>query len=234
MSLKATFTRYVSSRMAGMPQYSLELKNTNWIQSETVDLLLSDAYGRRPWYLRNREIKAGEALIINPDTEGWEWCQGDYCASLGKKDRIKERWTLNLKIYGPGECPDCHGTHKCRYCNGQGYPFNPRNPEIMRCPYCGGTGTCYTCYIPERRTVGVAMSTSAAGPANMPNGRNTNMYNSIMAQISDLQSKIQKIDWDLKMMQLNGTEVSSHSVYTTYLQLKYSYQKQLIELQSRL
>ena len=53
---------------------------------------------------------------------------------------------LNYKF-----CPECHGTLKCKKCNGQGvvYPHG-RMWEYKTCDVCGGTGTCHTCDIPRR------------------------------------------------------------------------------------
>lgn len=149
-SLKGSFRRVISARAAGLPVYSFELRNTAWLRSVTVDLLISDASGLKPWYFRETVIKAGHSVIFNPDTCGWDWAQGDFCALLGKNDRMESKWELRLKVYAPGECPECHGTHKCSHCRGEGYSFNTRTVEITRCPYCGGTGVCQTCYIPER------------------------------------------------------------------------------------
>ena len=52
--------------------------------------------------------------------------------------------------------------------------------------------------------------------------------------ISDLQAKIEKADWDARMMQRKGTDVSLHTVYSSHLELKHHYQMQLLQAQNEL
>ena len=80
-------------------------------------------------------------------------------------DKIVKKWQLNLKEYGPGECPDCHGTKQCRKCHGQGFLFPLGHPELFKtCQACGGTGTCQRCDIPVRQLP------SGGGPTGIGNG----------------------------------------------------------------
>lgn len=151
MGWKGKFERIPSERLCGTMLYSFTLKNDNLMFSEKVDIAIFDKYGQQPFYFRNQEVKAGKHLRFDFDTVGWTWCQGDKLAILGKNDEIKMQWVLNLKEYGPGECPECHGTHKCRTCNGQGFVYpRGRVEEYKTCTHCGGTGICPTCNIPYR------------------------------------------------------------------------------------
>ena len=162
MSFKGTFTRVPSKRLAGCMTISFSLKCTNWLQSETIDVGLFPADGSQPWYFRDLHFKAGQTYEFNYDSIDWFWCQGDYAAILGKDDRIIEKWALQLKEYGPGECPECHGTTKCRNCHGQGYIYPPGKVyEYKTCTKCGGTGICQTCRIPRRK------SPSGGGPSGL-------------------------------------------------------------------
>lgn len=152
MSFKGTFKRVPSNRLANIMILSFELKCTNMMFGETVDVGLFPSDGSQPWYYRDLKFKAGQTYVFNLDTVNWEWFQGDYAAILGKDNKIIDKWELHLKEYGPGECPDCHGTLKCRACNGQGnvYPKG-RVWKYQPCKTCGGTGICRTCHIPRRK-----------------------------------------------------------------------------------
>lgn len=154
MGFKGKFSRVQSQRLAGTIIVSFSLKCTNLLMGETVDLGIFPSDGSQPWYYRGLKFKAGQTYVINFDTENWNWCQGDYVAILGKNDKITDKWQLKLKEYAPGECPECHGTHKCKKCRGTGFvnPPGTRNLwEQVSCPDCGGTGICHTCDIPRRQ-----------------------------------------------------------------------------------
>ena len=118
---------------------------------DTVDIALYDCYGQNPWYYRDLKFKSGQSYTFDYDTVGWEWCQGDFIAIVNKNNKILQKWHLQIPEYRPGECPECHGTHKCRNCNGEGYVY-PRGQiwQFKRCEKCGGTGICQTCNIPRR------------------------------------------------------------------------------------
>ena len=119
---------------------------------DTVDIALCDCYGQNPWYYRDLKFKSGQSYTFDYDTVGWQWCQGDYIAIVDKNNKILQKWHLQIPEYRPGECPECHGTHKCRACNGEGYVY-PRGKmwQFKRCERCGGTGICQTCDIPRRK-----------------------------------------------------------------------------------
>ena len=116
-----------------------------------MDCIISDEFNQQPWFFRGQQFKAGRSYRFDFDTVNWQWYQHDYFAILGKNDKIVQRWQLNLKEYGPGECPDCHGTHRCKHCNGQGFTFPPGHLSVYQmCTACGGTGVCQRCDIPLR------------------------------------------------------------------------------------
>lgn len=165
MSFKGYFELAPQKRLMNTLMYSFVLKNTSWFGSDTIDCMICDEYGQEPWYFRAQVLKAGRSYRFDLDTVNWTWCQHDYFAILGKNDRIVQKWQLNLKEYRPGECPECHGTKKCRKCNGGGFVYPMGHPEQFKtCPDCGGTGTCHTCDIPVRTYRG------GGGPTGIGNG----------------------------------------------------------------
>lgn len=151
MGFKGKFELTTSTRISGVRFHSFVLKCTNLLLSETVDCMISDEHNRQPFFFRGQTFKAGRSYRFDFDTVDWQWCQHDYFAILDNNDKIVKKWQLNLKEYKPGECPECHGTLKCKKCNGQGvvYPHG-RMWEYKTCDACGGTGTCHTCDIPRR------------------------------------------------------------------------------------
>ena len=165
MSFSGKFELTPQKRLAGTIMYSFVLKNTSWFGSDTVDCMISDEFGRQPFYFRGVKFKAGRSYRFDFDTENWTWCQHDFFAILGKNDKIVKKWQLNLKEYGPGECPECHGTKQCKKCHGQGFIYPLGHPELFKtCQACGGTGTCQRCEIPYRQYP------SGGGPTGIGNG----------------------------------------------------------------
>lgn len=163
MGFKGTFTKVESKRLAGCIIISFSLKCTNLMFGETIDVAIFPSNGGQPWYFRDLKFRAGETYVFNFDTVDWNWCQGDWAAIVGKHDKIIQRWPLQLREYRPGECPSCHGSHKCKACRGEGYVYPPgRTWEFKRCIQCGGTGICQTCYVPKR-----GGGTSFGGPTGL-------------------------------------------------------------------
>ena len=230
MSLKGQFNQIISQRVQGMRIYSFTLTNSAWLGSETFDAMLCDAYGQQPWYYRNQTLKAGQSFRFDFDTVDWQWCQGDFFAILGRKDKIVDKWVLNLKEYAPGECPECHGTHKCGHCNGQGYSFS-FNSGVAQCPYCGGTGVCQTCYIPRRKP-------SMIAPSQNPNIGSTRAKRHrpvavIQSEINDVRHQIEQIEWNWRMRDMRGQQVS-YSLFQSENQLRYTLQMKLSKLEREL
>lgn len=151
MGFSGSFRRKQSPRGHNVVLYSFTLKCTNLFQSETVDIGIFPSNGAQPWFFRNQRLRAGKSYDFDYDTIGWEWCNHDVIAILDKNDQPVKKWELNLKEYAPGECPRCHGTHKCHKCNGEGFIYpNGRIENFKQCPECGGTGICQECDIPTR------------------------------------------------------------------------------------
>ncbi len=123
MSFKVNFIKKSSNRLAGIITVSCTITCTNWMFGDTVDIALYDCYGQNPWYYRDLKFKSGQSYTFDYDTVGWQWCQGDYIAIVDKNNKILQKWHLQIPEYRPGECPECHGTHKCRACNGEGYVY---------------------------------------------------------------------------------------------------------------
>lgn len=152
MSFSGNFELVPQKRLMGTLLYSFVLKNTSWFGSDTIDCMISYEGCPQPFFFRNQTFKAGMSYRFDFDTVDWTWHQHDFFAILGKGDKIERMWQLNLKEYGPGECPDCHGTKKCKKCHGKGFIYPLGKPwEYKSCDACGGTGTCQRCDIPIRQ-----------------------------------------------------------------------------------
>lgn len=150
MALKGSFIRQLAILPTGQQGYvfTFVLQNTDWMGSQTVNLLFSDAAGNLSSSYQV-EVRHGTSVYLGEQNTGWQWCQGDYAAVTDKSGKVKERWQLLLPVYKSGACPECHGTHKCASCNGRGTWKDTRQNRVF-CPVCLGTGVCQTCYIPLR------------------------------------------------------------------------------------
>ena len=229
MSLKGSFEKRSSVRVKGVIIYSFTLVNDSWFGSETFDCMVCDGAGQQPWYFRDQKLKAGEAMRFDVDTINWQWCQGDFFAILGRGDKVKQSWQLKLKEYRPGECPECHGSHKCGHCQGQGFSFDFSNGVSM-CPYCGGTGVCMTCEIPRRAQPLMSPQQSPMMGSTRKHHRPTAV---IQNEINDVQRQIDQIDWDLKMRDIRGT-LNDHSLFSAQNELRTALRIRLMHLQQEL
>ncbi|MDY6372442.1 MAG: hypothetical protein SPL12_09165 [Bacteroidales bacterium] len=151
MGFIGKFEMVTSQRGYNTRLWSFVLKCTNLMFNETVDCMISDSRGLQPFFFRNQQFKAGRSYRFDYDTVDWSWHKDDFFAILEKDDRIAQQWTLALKEYGLGECPQCHGSKRCRRCNGEGFVY-PQGQiwAFQTCPECGGTGQCQVCDIPVR------------------------------------------------------------------------------------
>lgn len=241
MSFRGEFNWIQCLHQGGRKAISFTLKCTNMFQTETFDAAIIDGNGQlQPMMFRQQRLAANKSLRFDFDTVGWDWCQGDTFAIIDKKGQMdkKNKWTLNLRVPAPGECRECHGTHKCKYCNGTGMITNHRQHEIESCTACHGTGVCQNCYVPFRNgaaggTVGMG---STYNPADMPNPSAARQHkaDSLRQRIQELQAKLERAEWDERIMKLRGTDVSSRRVYMSQVGLKYQYERQLSELQYEL
>lgn len=155
MSLSGNFSLYSSQRLGcSIKLWQFTLKNTNILFSEIVDVIVSDCFGQKPIYFRNIKLKAGQSVAFNFDTVDWEWYQDDFAAVIDSNNKILKKWQFHINEYKPGECPECHGTHKCSHCQGHGMIYPPGKIwELRTCNYCGGTGICLTCDITRRKPI---------------------------------------------------------------------------------
>lgn len=241
MGLQGRFVKMPCKRVGGK-MWSFILENTNWISKETVNVGIFPSNGQQPWFWKGQVIESGASLVFNYDTANWYFCQGDTVALLDDRGNVEQKWVLRLREYGPGECPECHGTHKCRKCNGTGYIFPQRGDEIYtKCPDCDGLGVCQTCYIPTRSNPTYRptynATPTAGGNANVAASR-ARQIETLRRRIYDLQAKIDRIEYDERMRKLrssiHGVDTSMTTLYMQQAQLKYTYQTQLIQLQSQL
>lgn len=234
MGLKGTFEWYKSLRTGGRKAISFTLKCDNILQSETFDCAIMRGDGSiQPMVFRQLKLKANQAVQFNYDTIDWQWCNGDTFAILGKKDKIKQRWDLSISTYAPGECPECHGTHKCRICSGRGFVYLP-NRSIEQCSACFSTGICQECYVPQRNEQTFHSPTHIENIQSSNNRKIDVQVENLRRAISDLQQKIEKTQWDMRMMQLKDMDQRNSSVYLSYDHLLHQYNIQMFELQNRL
>lgn len=239
MSFKGEFYWIRSMRQGGRKAISFTLTCTNLFQSETIDAAIVDGTGQlQPMIFRQQTIKAKESLRFDFDTVDWDWCQGDIFAVLDKKGQMGQKWVLNLKTYAPGECPECHGTHKCRQCNGTGMIFHRPTHTYNQCEACNGTGICQTCFVPLRNT---SNATYAPGGTEYSVGQNPNVdaarqrkIAALKQRISEFREKLEDAKYEERIMRLRGTDLTSRTVYTTHASLIYRYETELINLQSQL
>ena len=235
MSFRGSFDWFTSLHQGGKRAISFTLTCRNMLMPETFDCAIIDSTGHEPSQIRRRiKLKPNASFTFNYDTCGWDWCQGDFFAILGKNDKIVQRWDLNLKIYAKGECPECHGSHRCVKCNGNGIINNHSTHTVEKCIVCNGTGICQRCYVPMRESS--PLYTTISDGANFPNPEMSKQRKiaTLQKTIADLQAKIEKADWDARMMQRKGTDMSLHTVYNSHLELKHSYQRQLLQAQYEL
>ena len=235
MNLKGQFNWIQSLRLGGRKAISFTLSCTNLLYDETFNAAILDGSGSlQPLYFTNQSIPARKSLRFDYDTVGWDWCQGDKFVILDNKGKIKAEWVVNMRAYAYGECPTCHGTHQCPQCSGSGRITDRHTHMIETCQSCAGTGQCQTCYLPVRGNSNIGQPMGFDQRTNNAETSKQRRIAAINSRIYELQSKIEKIEWDLRIMKLKDHSYSSHMTYTSILQLKFTYEQQLIKLQSEL
>lgn len=192
MGLTGSFSWIQSVRRSGRKAVSFTLKCTNFLQAETFDaVIMAQDENVQPMMFRQLRLNAGKSYRFDFDTVGWDWCQGDIFAILNKKGEIDQKWPLEIQSYAPGECPDCHGTHVCMKCRGQGSYWD-NGQTLVTCRTCGGTGVCQTCYVPTR--------------SDSLHQGNSNSFNQIPSTQSDEQKKNRKRQIEVYRQSLADTE----------------------------
>lgn len=233
MGLSGQFNWYESLQLGGRKAITFVLRCDNLFRYETFDCALMDSSGQTaPQIRRQLELKPRQEFRFDYDTCGWDWCVGDYFALLGKNNIIQKRWDCNPKMYERGGCPQCHGTHRCPQCGGNGFYTDRRSHAITSCTACHGTGRCQECYVPLRQ--GSPQWAAWGGNDPDPSISRQRQILSLQKQIDELQEKIKHEEFDLRMMQLKDIDATSHSVYLARLSLKSRYERQLIELSYKL
>jgi len=211
------------------------LRCDNLLQSEEFDaaIMSGDGHMQRRVF-RSIVLKARRSLRFDFDSIGWEWCNGDSFVILGKNDKIKEQWPLDIQSYAPGECPRCHGSNRCIACSGRGFVYTSRN-EVDRCYECHGTGVCQVCYVPQRSAFSeVEMHSPDGYMSSRGDYVRMRQCENLRRNIIELQEKIRCTEMDMRMMQLKDMDHTNSSSYLSYNQLLHQYHINLINLQSRL
>lgn len=235
MGLTGKFGWYESVRQGGRRDVTFTLTCDNLLQSETFNCALIAYRGlAQPMVFQQLKLKPKQSYSFNYDTVDWQWCDGDTFALLDRKNNIIKQWPLQFQPYRPGECPECHGTKVCGICKGKGYVVTP-DKMIDKCTICGSTGVCHTCYIPQRTANNSGQHTPIV-PDNDPDmeKRKEKRIASLRDRIRTLEGYVEREEWSIRMMELNGQSTRSMSLYNSKLNQKYRYESQLIDLRSQL
>lgn len=236
MSFRGKFEWYNSIQQGGKKAITFTLTCKNMFMRETFDCAIMDSSGQQPSQIRRRiKLKPKESFVFNYDTCGWDWCIGDFFAIIdSNNDNILERWDVDVKVYGRGECPECHGSHRCSKCNGTGIMNNPYTHTMSQCPVCSGTGLCQTCYVPVR--YGSTMYNEIYSNGSIPNPNLNKQYRieALQRRISELQKMIERAEWNERMMQLRRIDKSMGTTFMHILNQKVQYEQQIIQLQHQL
>lgn len=233
MGFKGTFSWFNSLHQGGRKAISFTLKNTNMLLPATFNAAIVDGSNIVPTkYFFGLRLDSGKSIVFNADNESWDWAQGDFFAIIDNDKNILERWDLNLPMRAPGECPECHGSHQCAHCGGNGKILNRHTHYYERCQTCRGTGYCQTCFIPMRQNS--PHSPVYSTPADTFNARSSNKKAAIMNRISELEHEIYILEQKNLSIERNGGNTGMWSSYYTNNQLIHSYRMQIINLQATL
>lgn len=237
MSLKGKYIWFNSLRLGGKKAISFELTNSAWFGQEVFNAALVSGDGMTPpMHYLQQVLKHGETLRFNYDTVDWNWKQGDSFVILDKNGKIIQSWPLNLSTYAVGECPECHGTHRCKTCQGRGVITDYHTHMVSSCQVCHGTGVCQTCYIPTSSTSPQNVYATSAQPGSARYREQRKAM--LREQIADLQNKIDKMERDAYVQDMHDAmrpwQKHSYSVTTANSSLKFSYEQALIKARSEL
>ena len=229
MDLKYEWLQYGCLRKGGQLSYALRITCTRWLKTEKVAYTIVDGSGQLPPQQGYMELKAGQYKVIDYDHPPgeWDWCDGDFIIIYDSKGREYDRHVFRMTTYGPGECPECHGSHHCATCHGTGR-ITDRMHMVSTCPRCLGTGVCQKCYVPTRN-----------GGTN-PNVEMSRQHkiDDLRKRITELESKISQCEFEERMRKLRTANFGYDTSRTTddmrQAQLKYEYQSQLIKLRYEL
>lgn len=232
MSLKGKFEWTASSRKGGMRIISFVLTNDNFFGSETFNAgIVNSLTGQLGMQFANIKLDKGRSLRFDYDTVDWDWCQGDTFVTLDGKGRVKEQWPLRIAGMRPGECPECHGTHRCSACGGAGMLRNTTHlGGYDRCARCFGTGVCQTCYVPVRNPGAPHPDPLNPVDHTAQDQARQRKIAALRQRIAELEAEVQKTEWDVRMYQLKDMDVANKTAYFSVLQLKTNLSMQLAKL----
>lgn len=235
MGFKGTFSWITSLHQGGRKAISFTLKNTNLLQTATFDAAIVDGSNAiQTRYFYGQKLRAGQSATYDIENGAWDWAQGDFFCILDEKGRQVPSltWTLKLPEPAPGECKECHGSHKCAYCGGNGKIFNRYNHTYEPCTVCRGTGICQTCFIPMRQNSPHSPIYSTPSQGSIIGSRNHR--DAILNRISELEHEIYILEQKNLNIERNGGNKGMWSSYYTNNQLIHAYRKQVIDLQTTL
>ncbi len=156
-SFKGEFVKSTSTKL-GLPIVSFVLTNNNLFFNETINILIMDSMGTKQFPMR-MEVRRGISYVFNIDTISWDWAQNDLFSIVDNGGKVVQQWQCKMPEFEHTSCPHCHGSKKCRACNGEGVSLTA-NYQVITCSVCGGTGICQYCYIPTRSTISSGISSN--------------------------------------------------------------------------
>lgn len=217
-NFKGEFLKTKSSKL-GLPIVSFVLTNSNLFVNETINILISDTTGTKRRSMR-LELQKGLSYRFDIDTIGWDWAQYDIFSIIDNSGRIIQQWQCRMPEYDHISCPHCHGTKKCRFCNGEGVSLTA-NYQVLTCSACGGTGICQYCDVPVRNvnSLNVNSDISYGSPSN---GKGRSIA-AIQGDIRKTELELQRVNrllLDYELRQDYGIFYSSQKRYALSLEHK--------------
>ena len=175
MSLTGRFEKYMHfspKHNVYLPDWSFILTNTSRFDNKKIIAYITDYWGSKKSNPMNVEVRGGNSYTFNMDNTHWLWGQGDVFYVLdADSGETLGRWEFWVKVYAPGECPDCHGAKTCPSCRGERIIMTETRYKLgfLHCPRCCGTGECQTCYVPYHEdSLGTKRIPDRLPPQNIP------------------------------------------------------------------
>ncbi len=236
MSLDGKFEWVASRRKGGMRSISFVISNSNLLTSETFSaVIINAANGQAGIGWNDIKLERGKSLRFDYDSVDWDWCQGDTFAIVDSKGKIKKHWTLQIPVARPGECSECHGTHRCSACRGSGViPDRTYRDRYERCARCFGTGICQSCYVPVRTLPSQHPDPYSPVQDDQMRHSSKRKADAIRARIRELEAQLERAEWDIRMYQLKDMDVANRTSYSAQLQYKTQLSMQIDKLRYQL
>lgn len=206
MSFKGEFVQYRRSLVRPgnkvmrdfCTDWCFVLTNTSLLGSKRVTVYMSDYYGGQQKQC-TIDTRARESYRLNADTVGWSWHQGDRAVAVDSDGSEVGSWMLYVREYANGECPECHGSHKCSACGGQGVFLGGQfGVEIITCQKCCGTGMCTTCEVPYR-TDALGNAIHIPNPALAGRHRSPRKLDAEIGRVRQQLADAQQRLWNLQL-----------------------------------